>query len=155
MSTRRIVVLVVVSVFLLIALLVTAGVLMLTSSQSAVEAAVPRDAEVGQCYGEVDDGFAEVSCGTPHLFEVYSLIEFFPGEPYPNRFERLTGSQICQEDFEQYTGQNFWTSDLDYSIPFPTEAEWLAGDLITVCVLHDSEMSELTGSQSRFAGVAS
>lgn len=151
MSTGAIVALIVGGLVLLLAVVIAFSGFALVVGQSAVEATVPRDALVGQCFN-ADTGLREpVSCDSPHHFEVYSLIEFFPGEPYPSRLGRLTGSTICQEDFETYTGENFWTSQLDYSIPYPTEEEWNDGDLETLCVLHHAEFDELHRSYADLA----
>ena len=155
MSGGRIALLVGLGVSVLLVLLVAIGVWGISTSQNLVASSVPRAAQVGDCFAGRGESLEPVSCDAPHRFEVYSLIEFYPGAPYPSRFERLAGSPICQADLEAYTGQNFWTSDLDYSIPYPTEAEWLAGDLETVCVLHHENLEELTGSQAQFNGTSS
>ncbi len=131
----------------LIAILVAQVVLGWTSTNNAVNSNVPRTASVGECFATHTESFQPVSCSEPHHFEVYSLIEFSPGDPYPGALGRLAGSNICVDDFVAYTGKNYLLSDLDYSIPFPTETEWEAGDLVTVCALHHVALDELVGSQ--------
>ena len=120
---------------------------LLSFGQSSVNASVPTDAFIGDCFVRGVSTGEPVSCDERHHYEVYSYIEFFDDQ-YPSRLERLAGADICEEDFERYTGQNYWTSSLDYSIPYPTEEEWNAGDRETVCVLHDAEYHTIRGSKA-------
>ena len=137
-----------------VSLLVVGGFLALVAvfiwgSQEVVDQAVPRDALIGECFDRHDSSREPVPCDSPHTYEVYAYIEFYPGYPYPSGLERLGGSEVCIEEFEVYTGEDYWTSSLDYSIPYPTEEEWEAGDLVTVCALHHSELRPITGSRKR------
>jgi hypothetical protein len=146
MSSGKVAVLVVGIVVFGIVALVIFSMVFASWSTSVIDDNVPLNAEIGSCYGRFDDRLP-VSCESLHHYEVFSLIEYPSDATYPGRLERLTGADICEQDFESYTGQSYWTSPLDYSIPLPTEDAWAAGVRTTVCVLHDADHQPISGSR--------
>ncbi|MEM9134148.1 MAG: septum formation family protein [Actinomycetota bacterium] len=122
-------------------------VAVVVASSSAVEASVPSDAWYDECYAE-DDSQQPVDCRGPHSFEVYSAVLFPDDLGYPSRVDRLVGLDLCEEDFEAYTGDRYLdlTGDYDYAVRYPSRSEWEDdGDRIALCVLHHVELDEFRG----------
>lgn len=148
-STGTIIVIVLGLIVFGLGTLAVGGLALLGANSRFVESTVPTTALIGECYERGNPTRSPVPCDGRHHYEVYSSIWFPQDMEYPNRLERLLGNDVCEEDFELYTGENYWTSDLEYSVPFPTEEEWNAGDRFTVCALHDAEFGALRGSKRR------
>lgn len=125
-------------VIVLVVLLALASLLALgfwynSTLADAAAANVPADARLGACYS-ADGSRREVSCDGPHVFEVYSESIYFDEVEYPSGFTRSLGNQICEDDLEFVTGENYFSSDWDYAIVFPAEADWSAGERRVACV---------------------
>lgn len=111
---------------------------------SAAADNVPPDAEIYSCFGK-DGSKRQVSCEDTHYFEVYSAAEYLPDEPYPDRVDRSFGLDVCEQDFELHTGFDYYdfSSTYDYTVVYPSEAGWAAGDRVVLCVLHQEELHPL------------
>ena len=113
------------------------GVLYVQLTTSLVDDGVPESAEIGECFGTSANQGA-ISCDGPHRFEVFSAI-IYDEAPYHDRITRALVHPICEEDFEIYTGQNFYTSAYDVAERYPSEESWDSGNRLTLCVLFHSE----------------
>ena len=120
------------------AAVIGAGVLFVRVSQDAAAQSVPTTAAIGQCF-ERDGDQLPVSCSGEHHFEVFSVIIWDLDAGHPSRFD-LLGNDICDEDFESYTGSSYWTSMFDYTVVVPTRDEWDNGDRVGVCALHGNDL---------------
>ena len=89
-----------------------------------------------------------IPCDQPHDNEVFHVFELpsgpFPGDATLNE----EAAEVCIPEFEAYTGQDYFESDLDIFPITPTEQTWELGDERTVvCALYDLDLNKLTGSQ--------
>jgi hypothetical protein len=125
-------------------LLVAAGTAWLLFAANSVNDNVPADAWIDECYK--NDGSNEpVDCDGPHHFEVYSA-GFYPDDmDYPNLLVRSLGVDLCEDDFEAYTGDNYFDprTDYDYTARYPSEEGWRQGQRYVLCVLTHTELSQL------------
>lgn len=144
-KTRKGVIAVVVILLILVALaaLVAVGFWYNATLADAAAANVPADAPVGACYG-ADGSKREMSCDGPHVFEVYSESFYFGDVDYPSGFARSLGNEICEEDLEFATGENFLLSDWDYALVLPLEADWEAGERRVPCIGFFGDARQIT-----------
>ncbi len=124
--------------------LLAIGVAFNVWSGSTASKNVPADSELLACYGR-DGSKQPVPCSSTHYFEVYSAARYPADTPYPGAIARSAGLEICEEDFALHTGTSYYdlSSDLNYSLVFPSEDEWNAGDRLVLCVLHHLENQPL------------
>ena len=99
---------------------------------------------VGDC---LDDATAEgavttvptVPCAEPHDSEVYAAFTLnesaYPGE----RGLQGKAQVLCLPAFEEFVGEPYLDSRLDFAFYYPTEASWAAGDREVLCVAFDPE----------------
>ena len=132
-----------------------------TNASSAVAgpAARPSALSVGDCFDS--DQFAPglaidprgvhlVACSDPHQHEVYAIEPDtdpagtpFPGDASLNAY----ANDACLADFEPALGIDYRQSTLDFAIITPDATSWNDGDRSVICVVHDTDFAELTGSQ--------
>lgn len=124
--------------------LIVIGVAFNVWSGSTATKNVPADSELLACYGR-DESKQPVPCTGTHYFEVYSGVRYPADAPYPGAITRSAGLEICEEDFKLHTGVSYYnlSSDLNYSLVFPSEDEWNAGDRQVLCVLQHLENQPL------------
>ncbi len=103
---------------------------------------VPAEAFIGECFG-FDETKTAVACDGQHFFEVFSAVEYPADMEYPNVAEIAIGNQICTDEFTEYTGEGYYTSDYDYQEVFPSRAQWDAGERIVICVIHHYELDPI------------
>ncbi len=117
-----------------------------------------NDLRVGDCLLYPDevgsDGSFEfesltaVPCGEPHDMEIFAQIPM-PSGPYPG-VAALTeyGEERCAEPFETYVGLPVeHEARLIYSVSYPFEESWDAGDRNLDCVIETWDGTQVTGSQ--------
>jgi hypothetical protein len=102
----------------------------------------------GDCVQEATDDFHEtlVPCAEPHAEEVYAQFELSGGDEYPgdDEAEELANAG-CEERFDEFVGQAYADSPLDYYYYSPIEESWLGGDRLVQCRIFDPE-GDVTGS---------
>lgn len=131
-------------------LFVGAGVAYIWLTSAGVSDNVPTDAAIGECYDRTGSK-QPVECDGPHHFEVFTGAFYPQAKEYPGVVGRSLGNQVCDEEFEIYTGESYWSSDLDYTEVFPSEEDWLESERFTICVLHHSELKVLDSRQGTWA----
>lgn len=112
-----------------------------------------ENVRVGDCLN--DPGLAEevsefeaMPCGEPHDMEVFATpshadVGAYPGETAVSDW----GSEACYEVFEGYVGASWEASpDLDFSLYWPTEESWDAGDRMVICAVFRLDEASITGS---------
>lgn len=119
-----------------------------SSLTNAAEANVPSDAPVGTCYG-ADESKRQVPCEGPHVYEVYSESLYFDDAGYPSAFDRSLGNDVCEDDLEYATGENYFLTDWDFALVFPPETQWDAGDRRVPCVGFLGDGIQVTGRLGR------
>lgn len=127
--------------------LVGLGVAYLYFSYAQLNNSVPADAWIGECYAR-SDSQRPVDCSGPHHYEVYSAGVFDRDVEYPGRIDRIIfGLDLCEEDFEAYTGDSpmSLTSDYQYDVRYPSSEGWDRGERYVLCVLSHAEGRELDG----------
>lgn len=94
----------------------------------------------------VTDGVVDVvPCQEPHLYEVYSerrlsLPEF--SDDIPQMAE-----DFCSEQYSAFIGVDYEQSKYVFTSLYPTEEGWaLAGDRTISCIVHEDDLSAITGS---------
>ncbi|MGH2462119.1 MAG: septum formation family protein [Candidatus Limnocylindria bacterium] len=109
------------------------------------------DLQVGDCFdaemGEISEVQA-IPCAEPHVYEVYSVVEYPAGELPSAIDENYTQWEMdtCVGRFEDYVGIDFDFSDFYFSTLTPSDQSWAEGDRALMCFLHNSTESPLTGS---------
>ena len=101
--------------------------------------------EVGTC---LDEGarWSVTDCSGTHDAEVYFVGDYDP-EPYPGQDALWSwADEQCLDEFKDYTGESYYTSDDEYAYFLPSRAEWERGDRALVCVLTGSFFGDLVGS---------
>jgi hypothetical protein len=102
----------------------------------------------GDCVQEVSDDYHEtlVPCAEPHAEEVYAQFELSDGDEYPgdDEVEELANAG-CEERFDEFVGQAYADSPLDFYYYTPIEESWLGGDRLVQCRIFDPE-GDVTGS---------
>ncbi len=96
-----------------------------------------------------------IDCDDPHEAEVFAQFDVDPDDlpegtgpdGYPGGSE-LTwfGQDECQDRFEDYTGESYWTSRYDVLVVTPSFSSWSEGDRAVTCLLVDPDGGVLTGS---------
>lgn len=103
----------------------------------------------GDCFDDPPDFIVSslelISCSEPHDNEVFANLVIsqavFPGDEVIRDF----AFEACLEPFEDYVGESYQTSPLDYSYLGPTEESWNTQDDRTVtCILYAADLSKLT-----------
>jgi hypothetical protein len=122
----------------------------------------PDELRIGDCLdwpgidsGEIEsfDSVEARPCDEPHELEVY-LHRPFPADaraPYPGDDAILDlGVDYCYESFAGYVGAPYEVvPDLDFTLFWPTEESWEAGDRDVQCLLvHIDEGVKLRGSMA-------
>ena len=113
------------------------------------------DLEVGDCFdapsyvGEVDE-VPHHPCTDEHDAEVFLVADYpaqdtWPGEDAFHAF--LEGS--CVPAFNEYTGLDFYTSEYDMGILYPTEEGWSEGDREVTCYAVRFDKAKMTSSIRR------
>lgn len=103
---------------------------------------------VGQCLAEPrSDGspYRVVDCSARHTAEV-SLVEEFDDGPWVEEELRNGADEACLAAFEDYTGEDYYSSDQEYGFFIPDKAEWESGEQRFVCVITAGIDSDLRGS---------
>jgi hypothetical protein len=102
----------------------------------------------GDCVKEVSDDYHEtlVPCAEPHAEEVYAQFELSGGAEYPgdDEIEELANAG-CTERFDEFVGQAYADSPLDFYYYSPIEQSWLGGDRLVQCRIFDPQ-GDVTGS---------
>lgn len=100
---------------------------------------------VGTCLRE-RGAWQVIDCSSPHDGEVYA-VEPASGTVYGGADDLFDeADDLCYDAFEDYTGEDYDTSDYDYAFFLPSRAEWDAGRTEVVCVLTPFLDDELVGS---------
>lgn len=106
--------------------------------------------QVGDC---LNDGSATgevttvptVPCSEPHDSEVYAAFELgqssYPGE----EIVQGKADAQCLTAFDQFVGEPYLESRLDFAYYYPTAESWASGDREILCVIYDPE-GPVTGS---------
>lgn len=115
--------------------------------------------EVGDCFDEPepDESTPEwssavypVSCDDPHMFELYANTDIpeslLPAGEYPGD-EAVwdAADSVCYSALEDYVGEAYEDSFLEFWSYIPTEASWKYDDRRVLCVVFDED-GMLTGS---------
>jgi hypothetical protein len=129
------------------------------SSGATTPAPPPASLAVGDCFNtdqfapgrSIDRGGVHVvPCSDPHQHEVYA-IEGDPdptGSPFPGDLVMSAfADDACLAAFESALGVGYRQSSLDFATIKPDATSWKAGDRAVICVLHDADFADLTGSQ--------
>ncbi len=119
----------------MVALFGGAYLLIGTTNVGVVEANVPSSARIGECYDN-NDSKLPVPCDGSHRFEVFEIVVYDYGVDYPNNLLKTLGNELCDDQFEVYTGENFYLSDFQYLEVYPSEQDWAEGDRWVACVIH-------------------
>ena len=102
----------------------------------------------GDCVQEVTDEYREtlVPCAEPHAQEVYAQFELTGGDEYPgdDEVDELANAG-CTERFDEFVGQAYADSPLDFYYYTPIEESWLGGDRLVQCRIFDPQ-GDVTGS---------
>lgn len=107
---------------------------------------------VGDCFDAPEDDADEiwtvssVPCDEPHLYEVFHDF-VLPEGPFPGEDELWDiADDTCLERFEEFVGESWAESALDYSSYTPSKQGWTSRDdrLVTCFLWHPDEL--LTGS---------
>jgi hypothetical protein len=116
----------------------------------------PDSDDVGTCFNPIndrDDGgllaMRVVDCDEPHLRELIGTPELdagpnaeWPGQAAVDR----ESEDLCLAVFEDYVGVPFEESRLDASYISTTEAYWLGGDRLVICVVETSSAAPFNSS---------
>ena len=113
------------------------------------------DLEVGDCFdapsyvGEVDE-VPHHPCTDQHDAEVFFVADYpasdaFPGE---DAFDAFTDAN-CVPAFATYTGLDFYASDYDIGVLYPTEEGWGQGDHEIACYAVRTDAAKMTTSIRR------
>ncbi len=82
--------------------------------------------------------YSRVACGSPHHVEVAGIMEvpIMAADSYPRR-EALDffGAAVCQLAFEEYVGEPYLLSWLDYRALIPNEEAWRNGSASVYCLV--------------------
>ncbi|MFD6095896.1 septum formation family protein [Nocardiopsis flavescens] len=125
-----------------------------TPEETPAESPVPMDPEdtdvfdifLGDClteFGEDEDEISSVpkiDCAEPHVYEVYHVENIDESGDYPGQDSVSTSSQeLCEAEFENFVGVDYYSSAL-YILPlFPTAAGWDAGDREVLCLIYEPD----------------
>lgn len=92
----------------------------------------------GEAQGEITT-VPTVPCSEPHDSEVYAAFAL-NGTSYPGE-ETVTGEAevLCLPAFEEFVGEPYLESRLDFAYYYPTEESWASGDREVLCVIYDPE----------------
>jgi hypothetical protein len=108
--------------------------------------------EVGDCFDFKDKNAESVAvvlakdCADGHQFEVFAILQFSDGA-YPGlEWIESSATARCQPALEDYTGEAYGESTIDYSWIYPDEAAWAADDRVVHCFAYVSGNSALTAS---------
>jgi hypothetical protein len=114
------------------------------------------DLQVGDCFDAAFDPneYTEISevravpCGEPHVYEMYSVAEYPPGEAPSGPDEDYTPweQENCLGMFASYVGIDYDSSVYYISALVPTDSSWAEGDNTLMCFLHNEPETALTGS---------
>jgi len=109
--------------------------------------------DVEDCFSPADaDTFVDrvqvIDCDEPHQMEVFAQYEVDDVDAYPGGNELTFAAQDeCQSRFEDYVGQSYWTSELDFITLTPSFSTWDVGDRTVTCLLVAGD-----GSMLAYAG---
>lgn len=105
------------------------------------------DAAVGDCFEgavnvSVESVGARVPCDAPHQLEVFARFDApvgTDGEPgrYDEHDMEYFADDGCHLAFEYYVGEDYETSDFDYTPVVPTQIDWRAGGRTVHCLIFD------------------
>lgn len=118
-----------------------------------VEANEQTDAfalQVGDCLndataaGEVTT-VPTVPCDEPHDSEVYAAFALGESDYLGDEIVVDKAEALCLPAFEEFVGEPYLESRLDFAYYYPTEASWASGDREVLCVIYDPE-GPVTGS---------
>lgn len=121
------------------------------SGSASGEATLANDLEVGDCLntdGAQVDEVMVVDCEQPHVFEAFHKYDL-EGEDdaYPgDEAVKEDADAVCTPIFEEYVGTPYEESALYVTVIRPSESTWSDGDRTVICVLHEEDESEMTGS---------
>lgn len=106
--------------------------------------------QVGDC---VNDAVATgevttvptVPCSEPHDSEVYAAFTF-GNSAYPGDEGVVDKAEsVCLPAFEEFVGEPYLESRLDFAFYYPSEASWASGDREVLCLIFDPA-GPVTGS---------
>lgn len=91
----------------------------------------------------------QVDCSESHDNEVYHTATSSYATDYPG-FEAFASEadQICFDQFEAFTGEDYSTSDLDFGWFIPSDESFEQGDREIVCFVYHMDLEKLTGSMA-------
>jgi hypothetical protein len=108
------------------------------------------DLQVGDCfdsptYEGVVDEVPHHPCTEEHDAEVFFVADYPDQEAFPGEdaFDVFTESN-CIPTFAAYTGVEFYTSEYDVGVFYPTEEGWGAGDHEITCYLVRTDYAKMT-----------
>jgi len=110
------------------------------------------DLRVGVCFnGDMSGSVSDVDarpCSGPHEYEVYGSVTHpdndgeFPGQ---EAIGDLADTE-CLAKFERFVGVAYEDSALYASWLSPSQESWSDGDRETLCIIHEEDEGEVTGS---------
>ena len=113
-----------------------------TTGLAAVEANVPSTASIGECYDD-NGSKVPVPCDGSHRFEVFEIVVYDHGVGYPGNLSKTFGNELCDDQFEVYTGENYYLSELHYQEVFPSEQDWVEGDRWVPCAIYRENLGPI------------
>jgi hypothetical protein len=116
----------------------------------------PEVEDVGTCFDPISDrdddamlAMSVLDCDEPHLAEVIGTPELdggpsarWPGQAAVDR----ESEDLCLTLFEDYVGISYEDSRLDGSYINPSEALWLGGDRLVICIVETSSAAPFNSS---------
>ncbi len=109
----------------------------------------------GECFEEPPGGdeivtVPRVPCRESHHYEVFATVDHpaLPGAAFPGEEEILEFAyEVCEGSaFRDYVGRSARRSRYAVDVVYPDAGSWRLGERTIVCVLHDSEEWQKTGS---------
>ena len=110
------------------------------------------DLRVGDCFnGDMSGSVSDVEarpCSGPHEYEVYGTVTHpdnggeFPGDDVIGEH----ADDVCLAEFERFVGVAYEDSALYASWLSPSRESWSNGDRETLCIIHEEDEREVTGS---------
>ena len=131
--------------------------LLLSLAISACGSSNVFELEVGTCFD--DEGTTDASgqvasvptvdCADPHDNEIYALFDL-GGDTFPGDDATVElAYQGCYDRFEEFVGQAYETSVLEFGPFYPTGDGWNdLDDREVICFLYDIDLKKLTGSMA-------
>jgi hypothetical protein len=128
---------------LLIGVFVTAGLFGAFDYNREGDLADVASQEVGTCLNESPPAIAD--CSTPHDLEIF-YTDSLTDSTWPGKGDvDSEADDLCYNEFEDYVGTSYESSDYDYTFYAPSKTEWSSGQRTVVCVITPAGRS-LTGS---------